>query len=81
MTDSKPRILVYGAGSIGTYLGVNLYNAGYDVELLGGKKLKEIGKFVLINGDTLEVPPKIKNLNGKENFDIIFVTTMTILKK
>lgn len=75
MTEKKPKILVYGAGSIGTYLGAKLYDAGCDVKLLGGKKLDGVGKFVLINGDTFEVPPKIKDLTKNEIYDIIFVTT------
>lgn len=75
MIENKPNILVYGAGSIGTYLGTKLYNVGYDVKLLGGRKLYDVGKFVLINGDAFDVPRKIKELSKNEAYDIVFVTT------
>ena len=71
----QPKILIYGAGSIGAFLGAKLYAAGCDVKLLGGEKLAKAGKFILINGDTFEVPPKVKNFEEENRFDIIFVTT------
>ena len=74
MLEHKPKILIYGAGSIGVYLGAKLYNSAYDVTLLGGKKLENVGKFILINGDTFELPPVIQKYDEKEVYDIIFVT-------
>lgn len=75
MEDYKPKILIYGAGSIGTYLGTKLFSAGDDVKMIGGRKLKNAGKFVLVNSDTCEVPPTIDELDEEQEYDIIFVTT------
>lgn len=68
------KILIFGAGSIGTFLGTKLYNAGYDVTLYGRRKLKKVHNTILINGKLYKTPLRIYKL-GQINYDIIFVTT------
>ena len=68
------KILVFGAGTIGTFLGAKLYAAGHDVTLYGRRKLTKIYDRVLINGIAFKVPPRIYSLE-QSRYDIIFVTT------
>jgi 2-dehydropantoate 2-reductase len=68
------KILVFGAGTIGTFLGANLYAAGNDITLYGRRKLTQIYDRIFINGIPFKVPPRIYNLEAS-HYDIIFVTT------
>lgn len=68
------KILIFGAGSIGTFLGTKLYNAGHDVTLYGRRKLKKVHNSILINGELYKTPPRTYKLK-KINYDIIFITT------
>lgn len=69
------KILIFGAGSIGIFLGTKLYNAGYDVTLYGRRKLSKIHDTILIDGKLFKTPPRIYKIKPKEEYDIIFVTT------
>ncbi len=68
-------ILVFGAGSIGTFLGTKLYAAGYDVVLYGGRKLQSLTEQIFINGEAYKLPPRIYQLLANNHYDYIFVTT------
>jgi 2-dehydropantoate 2-reductase len=69
------RILVFGAGSIGTYLGTRLYAAGHDVLLVGRGKLQTVGKTLLIDSTAFPVPSKSRRLPAKGKYNIIFITS------
>lgn len=73
--DSKKKILVYGAGSIGVYLGTMLFSRGFDVTLLGRRKLKKLHENILINDKLYQIPPRAYKLKADSFYDIIFVTT------
>ena len=68
------KILIFGAGSIGTFLGTKLYGAGHDVILYGRRKLKEITDPIQINGKIYQLPPRCYQLKPNE-YNAIFVTT------
>jgi ketopantoate reductase len=68
------KILVFGAGSIGTFLGTKLYAAGHNVVLYGRRKLKSLTDPILINDQVYQLPPRIYQLQP-DYYDIIFVTT------
>ena len=51
------KILVFGSGSIGTFLGTKLYAAGHNVLLYGRRKLESLKEQILINGDVYQLPP------------------------
>ena len=69
------KILIYGAGSIGIFLGPSLFAKGHDVTLFGRRKLERLHDSILINGVLHETPPRIYTLPRDEKYDAIFVTT------
>lgn len=69
------RILVFGAGSVGIFLGTKLYAAGYDVVLYGSRKLQSLTEQIFINGEPYKLPPRVYQLTANKNYDYIFVTT------
>lgn len=69
------KILIFGSGSVGTFLGTKLSIAGNDVQLLGRKKISVIGDSIEINGEILKMPPRIEKLIDESFYDIIFCTT------
>jgi len=71
----EKKILVYGAGTIGTYLGTKLKDAGFDVILHGRKRLNAMNEIIHINDEPeTHLPKKSENITD-EHFDILFVTT------
>jgi 2-dehydropantoate 2-reductase len=68
------RILVFGAGAIGVFLGTKLFAAGYDVVLYGGRKLDRLTDPIWINQSVYALPPKLADL-APADYNIIFVTT------
>ncbi len=68
------KILILGAGSIGTFLGTKLYAAGHNVVLYGRRKLKSITDPILINGEVYKLPPRCYQLEPDE-YNAIFITT------
>lgn len=74
-TKEKTKILVYGAGSIGVFLGTMLFSRGFDVMLLGRRKLKKLHESILLNDKLYQLPPRIYKLKTENFYDIIFVTT------
>ena len=69
------KILVFGAGSIGVYLGTLLESAGNDVTLLGGRKLKQLNDTILISDKPYQLPNRVYSLKKNLVFDIIFITS------
>ena len=69
------RILVFGAGSIGIFLGTKLYAAGHEVVLYGRRKLQSLTELILINGEAYKLPPRIYQVPKDNDYDYIFVTT------
>ncbi|MDJ0736612.1 MAG: 2-dehydropantoate 2-reductase [Nostocaceae cyanobacterium] len=68
------KILVFGSGSIGTFLGTKLYAAGHNVLLYGRRKLESLKEQILINGDVYQLPPKCYQLQS-DDYNAILVTT------
>ena len=68
------KILIFGAGSVGTCLGTQLYAAGHDVSLYGGRKLKALTSQLVINGTAYALPPKLTQLDMLP-YNLILVTT------
>jgi len=71
----KKSVLIYGAGSIGVFLGTKLLEKGYDVMLYGRRKLKKLHDSILINGDLYKTPSRIYVLDPHKKYDYIFITT------
>ena len=71
----KKEILIYGAGSIGIFLGVKLLEHGHHVTLFGRKKLKRLHDSILINGDLHKTPDRVYALEPHKKYDYIFITT------
>jgi 2-dehydropantoate 2-reductase len=69
------RILVFGAGSIGIFLGTKLYAAGHDVMLYGRRKLQSLTELIFINGEAYKLPPRLYQISADNDCDYIFVTT------
>lgn len=72
------NILIYGSGAIGTYLGVQLTEAGHSVELYGRNKLQQLTDTVEINGETFSVPQRISAVPEEGDYDTIFCTTKMV---
>lgn len=75
------KILIYGAGVIGSIYAARLYEAGYNVTLLARgerfKSLKENGvivKNVLTGKQTIHNVPLTQQLATNDSYDIIIVT-------
>ncbi|MDJ0616534.1 MAG: 2-dehydropantoate 2-reductase [Calothrix sp. MO_192.B10] len=68
------KILVFGAGSIGTFLGTKLYAAGHNVVLYGRRKLKSLQEQIFINGEVYQLPPRCYQLHP-DDYNAIFITT------
>ncbi len=73
--NNKLSILIYGAGSIGVYLGAILQKAGHDVTLFGRRKLERLHESILINGVLYKTPERIYTLKEDTRYDVVFVTT------
>ncbi|MEM9904392.1 MAG: ketopantoate reductase family protein [Cyanobacteria bacterium P01_D01_bin.44] len=68
------KILILGAGSVGTYFGAKLFAVNHDVQLYGRRKLQALGNTIEINRQSYPLPPRVNHL--KLNFyHLILVTT------
>lgn len=74
------RILIYGAGVIGSFYASKLFNTGYDVTILArGKRLEDIQKHGIVidhflqNEQTVTKVPVIDKLEKNDVYDFIFV--------
>lgn len=67
------KILVFGAGSIGLFLGTKLHRARSVVEIYGRRKLTNLSDKVLINQEEYSAPPRIYQLYPN-NYDVVFMT-------
>lgn len=71
----KENVLIYGAGTIGTYVGTKLSNASFNVVLYGKDRLNTLKNVININdSEQLNLPPKVVDITN-QNYNIVFVTT------
>lgn len=68
------KILVFGAGAIGIFLGTKLFAAGHDVVLHGGRKLDRLTDPIWINQSVYSLPPRLAYL-APTDYNILFITT------
>ncbi len=68
------KILIFGAGSVGTFLGTKLYAVGHQVFLYGRRKLDSLNEKIFINGKLYRLPPQCYQLQTND-YNAIFVTT------
>ncbi len=69
------KILIFGAGTLGTYIGTKLKDGGFDVILYGKKMLENLDQIIHINNEIkTSLPKRDKNIND-EHYGVIFVTT------
>jgi 2-dehydropantoate 2-reductase len=73
--QKKLSILIYGAGSIGVFLGAKLSEKGCEITLFGRRKLKRLHDSILINGDLYKTPNRTYALESHKKYDYIFITT------
>ncbi len=71
------KILVLGAGAVGTYFGAKLYAVHHDVQLYGRRKLQQLDNTVKINNTLYPLPPKVSALQP-DFYHLILVTTKLI---
>lgn len=69
------KILIFGAGSIGVYLGTLLFAKGHQVTLLGRKKLKKINDTIIINHKSYKVPLRTYVTPKNKTYDVVFITS------
>lgn len=75
MIYPQKKILVYGAGSIGSYLAAKLYAKGHDVDVIGREKAKAIGDKIYINEEEYNFPKVCEELNHDKKYDYVFLTS------
>jgi 2-dehydropantoate 2-reductase len=75
MLMPKKKILVYGAGSIGSYLAAKLYAAGHEVDVIGREKAKAIGDKIYINDEEFNYPLVYDEIDSTKKYNYIFVTS------
>lgn len=75
MITPKKNILVYGAGSIGSFLAAKLYAQGHNVEVIGREKAKAIGQTLYINDEKYAFPKVYDEIDYNKKYDYIFVTS------
>ncbi len=75
MIIPKKSILVYGAGSIGSYLAAKLFVQGHDVDVIGREKAKAIGSKLYINDEEFAFPKVYSEIDSDKKYDYIFVTS------
>ncbi|MDN5872784.1 MAG: 2-dehydropantoate 2-reductase [Sinobacteraceae bacterium] len=81
----KPRVLVFGAGSVGCYLGGRLAAAGVPVDFVGRSRIgRSVSRHGLslsdYHGDHWRVPPeqiRFSSAVAGGEYDIVFVTVKT----
>jgi len=70
----KNKILIFGAGTIGVFIGTKLKDAGFDITLKGRKRLDQLNDIIHINDSVqTELPHRADRLDNTK-FDVIFVT-------
>lgn len=75
MIGQKKSILVYGAGSIGSYLAAKLFAKGHDVDVIGRSKAKNIGNTLYIDGEKYNFPKVYDEIDYNKKYDYVFVTS------
>jgi 2-dehydropantoate 2-reductase len=69
------KILVFGAGSIGVFLGTKLHAVGNTVTLHGGRKLQKVHDTILVDNELFAMPPRISKLENNTHYNYVFIAT------
>ncbi|WP_444921373.1 ketopantoate reductase family protein [Microbulbifer sp. CnH-101-G] len=69
----KGKILILGAGSIGSYLAAKFFHTNYHVDVIG-RKADRIGDRLYINNQTFDFPLTSSEVNIQLTYDFIFLT-------
>ncbi|WP_226646063.1 ketopantoate reductase family protein [Microbulbifer variabilis] len=69
----KGKILILGAGSIGSYLAAKFFHANYHVDVIG-RKADRIGERLYINNKKFDFPLTSSEINVQLTYDFIFLT-------
>jgi len=75
MIYPQKKILIYGAGSIGSYLATKLFAKGHDVDVIGRDKAKAIGNKIYINGVEYDFPKVYDDIDSNKKYDYVFLTS------
>ncbi|AWF81187.1 hypothetical protein BTJ40_10355 [Microbulbifer sp. A4B17] len=70
----EEKILILGAGSIGSYLAAKLYSTGYHVDVIG-RKAERIGNQLYINDKKYLFPSTSRQINNNTNYDVVLLTS------
>ena len=90
MNATEARIAIYGAGAMGTVLGVMLKKGGLDnVDLVTRNEahvqgMREYGATIVCEADGIEINEKVNAILPKDmqgQYDVIFLMTNIQMKK
>ncbi len=68
------NILIFGAGSIGSYLAAKIYNSEYHVDVVG-RKAEKIGSDLYINNEKYAFPTVSNEITTDNKYDFLFMTS------
>jgi len=71
----RKNILIYGVGSLGSYLVAKLYAAGHNVDVIGRERAQEVGDVLYINGQKHKFPKVSNTLDPSKKYDYVFLTS------
>ncbi|GAB2895252.1 ketopantoate reductase family protein [Microbulbifer echini] len=69
----KGEILIFGAGSVGSYLAAKLALSGHNINVIG-RKAEKIGSYLYINDEKFHFPTTSTNINSQIKYNYIFLT-------
>ncbi|MFA0812711.1 2-dehydropantoate 2-reductase [Microbulbifer epialgicus] len=70
----KEKILILGAGSIGSYLAAKLYKSHYHVDVIG-RKAEKIGLQIFINSEKFDFPPTSRHVKDSNIYDFVLLSS------
>ncbi len=68
------NILIFGAGSIGSYLAAKIHASEYQVDVIG-RKAEKIGNYLYINNEKFEFPTVSTEIDTNKTYDFLFLTS------
>lgn len=71
---NSDKILIFGAGSVGSFLAAKFVHSGCHVDVVG-RKAERIGKFLYINDEKFNFPTVSSAINGGVKYDYIFLAS------
>jgi 2-dehydropantoate 2-reductase len=75
MPHTKKNILVYGVGSLGSYLATVLFNTDHRVDCVGREKANKIGDTIYVNDEKFKFPKVYSEIDPNKHYDYIFITS------